>query len=428
MTSTFLVTMSEVSRQIGDSWSSTTTAAGSTTTLVDDALKEKQNAWADNKNTWAFLIEEPTSTASIYDERLVASLATGTLTTFAFSEAPGTGINYEVHRLFKPSRKKEAIVAATRASFPAIHKKILDESLVSHNWLKDGSFEIWSSSSLTYWTTTTSTITQTHTAYYFKHGVDSMKIATAKGTVKQTVSKWDDLKKLAGKTVTFTVRAHCDKEDCLRISIADGTDTTYSDYHVGDSAWTEDNAPLSVEATIGDNPTAIEFTIYHDVAAGSSYVDDGRVMGPDNPRTYIGNLGLAQDRPYAVYMERGDYRNIEPWVRLSNISYEGGYMTLPNNVPRDYRLRVEGIGYLDFLLAGVVSTSWTASISIDQPQLDILVAHAILNLYTELSMPNMTSGDRSAYQEMMGFWKQEVRDRVRRSGMEMPVAQVNWGF
>src|SRR3990167_10269023 len=142
MTTTLLAAEQALSKELVDYWSSTTTGAGSTTTLVDTALISRANDWIADE-TWAFLIEEPTGDAAIYDERKVSSLdnSTGTLTNLAFAGTPGSGIDYEIHRLFSPSDKRRALVAAARRIYPNCFNEIWNEELVSGNWLSDGSFE-----------------------------------------------------------------------------------------------------------------------------------------------------------------------------------------------------------------------------------------------------------------------------------------------
>ena len=432
MSTTLLAAMQELSRQLGDYWSSTTDGAGTAPTLVDSALMAKANDWITD-NSWAFLIEEPASAAAIYDERKVSSLdnTTGTLTALTFAAAPGTGIDYEVHRLFSPSEKRTALVAAARRVHPILFQEVVDESLVSGNWLRDGSFERWSSSSaLTDWTTTTSTIAQTSTAYLFKHGSYSCKLSTAAGNIKQSVTNHDDLKRLAGKSVTFSAQGHCDTASCLRIAIYDGTTYTYSNYHTGNSAWTTDADPLEVTATIRDNPTAIQFIVYHDVAAGVSYVDDARVISGYCEKLYIGGLQLVKNTPHQVFMSTQYYpTSYTSWQLIRDIEYDTttGFMYLPPSVPPNRQLRVLGIGALNFVLSGAVSTAWTATISINQPQLEILIAEAVLGLYTQLSLPNFETGTRKQFQEAMGYWVQEIASRKNKFGMTAPPATVNWG-
>ncbi|KKM08181.1 hypothetical protein LCGC14_1726450 [marine sediment metagenome] len=91
---------------------------------------------------------------------------------------------------------------------------------------------------------------------------------------------------------------------------------------------------------------------------------------------------------------------------------------------KDRRLRIEGMGYLDFLASGVSSTAWTATININSPQTDILVAQAALYLYTWMSMPNFDSGTTERFQQMMPFWQQELAKRKRLFRMPMPDIQI----
>ncbi len=439
MTTALSVCRVELSKQINDYWASTTTTDGSTTpfiTLIDSALMAKQNAWI-GKDMWVMLTEEPTGGGtSLYEERLVSSLSNtaGTLTFLAFDERIVTGIDYEIHRLFTASDKRIALVAAARMAYPSIHEKIWDESMVSGNWLKDGSFEIWTSSSaLTYWTTTTSTIAQTTSSPYYKHGDTSCKIDTAAGTVVQSISNWDDLKRLAGQTVTFSIQAHCDTASCLRISVKDGVGTqTYSNYHTGDSAWTQDdprNDNMYVTFFIDWNPTEITFTVHHEDANGTSYVDDARAIGPYQPRLFIETLGLSQETPVQVEIEPWNYATDEPWAQVFNsrLDTELGYLYLPSSVRRDRRLRIKGIGYLDFLdSSGDSATAWNSTININSPQTDILIAQAIVYLYTQMSLPNFSRSTKRDFQEMIGSWNTELRRRIGKHGMEVQSVPVRY--
>ena len=80
----------ELSKQLDDFWASTTTGAGSTTTLVDTLLKAKQNAWI-GKDMYDLITES--GHASVDEERQISSLAnsTGTLTVLAHDNTTGSG-------------------------------------------------------------------------------------------------------------------------------------------------------------------------------------------------------------------------------------------------------------------------------------------------------------------------------------------------
>ena len=431
MSTTLLAAEQALSKELADYWSSTTTGAGGTTTMVDTALMVKANDWITDE-TWVMLTEEPTGDAAIYDERKVSSLdnSTGTLTTLAFAGTPGTGIDYEVHRLFSPSEKRRALIVAAKNIFPACFQEVWNEELVCGNWLKDGSLERWTTSSnLTDWTETTLTATQTSTLPYYKHGAYSCKLDGAAGTLAQAITNFGDLQFLRGKNVTFTAQGWCDTASGLRLSINDGTTQTYSSYHAGDSAWTEDNPrndSFYVTQYIAPNATQVTFTI-HKIVTAVAYVDDLRAISDYRGRTYIGHLGLAQNRPHQILIEPTYYSTEEPWLLVRGYKVDkDGYLYIPTTYPSDYRLRVRGSGYLDFLASGVSSTAWTATIAIDEPQLKILTAEAAKYLYTFMSMPNFESGTRKDYQEALAYWIAEAERRKNQFGMPAPSATIHW--
>jgi hypothetical protein len=430
MSTTLLAAMQELSRQLGDSWQSTTDEAGLATTLVDSALAAKPSDWITD-NTWAFLTEEPTGSAAIYDERKVSSLSGTTLTTLTFAAAPGTGIDYEVHRLFSPSEKRIALIRAATQVYPDLFKEIFDESLVSGNWLKDGSFESWTSSSaLSYWTKATLTLAQYSTAGYVRTGTYSAKLNTAAGTLSQTITNNDDLLRLRGQTVVFSCQGWCDAASALRLSINDGITQTYSSYHAGDSAWTADNPrdnSFHCQQYIDRDATQVTFTIHLESATATAYLDDARVIGGVHGKTYVGNLGLVQNKPHSVYIEPTYYSNEQIWHRVRDFETDlNGNLLLPTTLG-DLRLRLRGMGVLDFLVSGVSSTAWTATIALDQPQLSILIAAAAVELYTTMSMPNFESGTAQEYKSAMGYWKQELQTRIDKFAMPPPPCTVSWG-
>ncbi|GAH10140.1 unnamed protein product, partial [marine sediment metagenome] len=214
----------ELSKQLNDYWASTTTSSGDASSLIDTALKIFQPAWI-NKWTWDLITDDGHTRED--EERRITSLdnSSGDCTlTVAHTGTLGTSCDYEIHRLFSASEKRIALIAAARMAWPYIHEKVWDESLVSGNWLKDGSFELWNSTgtSLTYWSKANSVIAKTTGSPYYKHGATSCKISGNTEEVTQSISNWDDLKRLAGQSVTFSIQAWCDTAECLRISINDG--------------------------------------------------------------------------------------------------------------------------------------------------------------------------------------------------------------
>ncbi len=425
-----------LSKEMGDYWASesTTPNPAAKTALTDTQLAAKADDWIDGDREMYDLITD--ADVNEHEERHITALASGVLTMVTHTANNVAGVSYEIHRLFPASEKRRALIHAAKAMYPHGFTEIRDESMVSGNWLKDGSFEIWTSSSaLTNWTTTTSTIAQTTSSPYYKHGATSCKISTAAGTVKQAISNWDDLKRLAGRSITFTIQGWCDTASCLRISINDGATQTYSSYHTGDSAWTQDNPrndDMYVQQFIDWNPTEITLTIHHEVAAATSYVDDARIIAStiDSPRIYIGNLNLVLNKPHQVLIEPYYYSKQEPWALIHNIRYDqtNGYMYLPSGVSPDYRLRILGNKYLDFYdSSGVVGTDWDDdSIDLDSPQIEILIAQAMIYLCQQRIVPNYTSGEGKEWAQSMAYWQAELRERINRFGMTSQPATVSW--
>ena len=434
--------LTELSKQLNDYWASTTTTTSTTTSIVDSALMAKANDWITD-NTYDFILAEPAAAGTqLYEERKVSSLSNtaGTLTVLAHSgniDSGSEAIAYELHRLFSPSEKRIALVAAARRVYPTCYTEVWDETLVSGNWLKDGSFERWDSTGLilTDWTKSSAnlTTTQTSTLPYYKHGSYSAKLASTLTTdyLTHSITNLADLQFLRGRSATFTCQGWCDTASCLRLSINDGTTQTYSSYHSGADTWTEDNPRndgFYVTQYIDPNATQVTFAIHHSVAAATSYVDDARVISSPRSKVYIGHLGLAQNRPHQVLIEPSYYSQDEGWAVVRDWEVDpDGYLYIPTDYLSDRRLRIKGLKVLDFLASGVSSTAWTATIDIDQPQLDILIAEAAVYLYTQMSLPNFESGTAGEYQKMMGYWKQELAEREARSGMRVPPLTTRWG-
>jgi hypothetical protein len=253
-------------------------------------------------------------------------------------------------------------------------------------------------------------------------------MSTAAGNISQAITDNGLLSRLAGRTITFTLQGKCNTANCLRIGIYDGTTTTYSDYHPGNSAWTEDDEPLKVTTTIAETPTAITLFVYHTNAAGVSYIDDGRVIGADFNAVYIEDLGIHQNSPHKVSVIDNYYEpNVSPRL-VHNITYDrgDGFLISDDIEPGD-TLLIEGIKPLDFLLAGVPSTSWTSTIDLDEPQLQILTSLAAYHLAMSRTMPTGATSDIKRWQDAAQYWMGEYTRTRSQFGMIAPGATVNWG-
>ena len=425
MSATLEECLIELSKQTEDYWSSTATSDGNVggTTIVDTELSQKADDWVADMTAYDRIM------SGTYDleERKVSSLASGTLTTLAHGGKILNDVEYEIHRIASASEKRRALIWALRASFPVLHKRIQDESKVIGNWLRNGSFDQWASASYPdYWRVATVTATKSTTEPYVKFGSACCKLDTAAGYMYSTNTLVPDLQELAGQTVTFSIQAWCDTASALRLAVYDGTDTTYSDYHPGTSDWTKNSEPLEVTATIADTPTSVDFRVYLASAAATAYVVDARVIGPMRHKVYIGDLGLDNDTPHFVSVERSSFSQTEPWRRISFKVDGAGYLHYASGL-KNLRMRIEGQARLDFLASGVASELWTATVAINAAQLDYLVALAAYYLYRQKSLPTLSTGDRKPFAEARDGWQMEYMRRARSAGMAQLPTGVDWG-
>ena len=432
MATTLLASEVELSRQLGDYWSSTTTSAGdsSGTFLIDTTLRVKPEGWITDGATCNI-------TSGTYDtvEREIESLDTETgALTFKrpFAGAIATSVTYEIHRLFSADEKRRACIYGARKGYPYIFKRVRDETLTVGNWLKNGDQEIWTlSTNADNWLASTVTAAKNTNTLYLTRGAASVKLSTAAGYYYQSDTQIEDFRHLIGQTVKFKAKVHCDTASCARLGILyDGTNIEYSAYHPGTSKFCDDagdNKPddyLEVEKTIDDAPTAISFRLYHDVAAAVTYADDLRVTGPARDKHYVGNMGLNFNEPSELFQSSNTNIYDEPWQPLRSMEVDkDGYLYSWKGT-QNYRLRIKGIGALNYLVSGAVSELWTASIDLDAPQLDILVAEAAIYLYQQKVLPNETAGDNQTYMNALVYWKNELRERQGKFGMTLPLVTM----
>ena len=153
-----------------------------------------------------------------------------------------------------------------------------------------------------------------------------------------------------------------------------------------------------------------------------------RVIGPTRNMTYIGDLGLFQNKPHRVSRLRTQYGQREhPYPVRGGTVDKDGWLHLPSGIS-NYTLRIEGIGYLDFYdSSGDVGTDWEDTIAIDSPQTEILVAGAAIYLCNQMIVPNFTSGESERWMQALNYWQGEYRDRYTKFGMVAPLPMIHRG-
>ena len=109
----------QVSQDTGDYWKSTTTGAGSVTTLVDTALiNEDDDDFVTDRSQIHLLSGAASGESAGFDTKLGATLTVKT--NADFSDSTGSGTSYEVHRLFTRKEKEDAITRALETVFPTL--------------------------------------------------------------------------------------------------------------------------------------------------------------------------------------------------------------------------------------------------------------------------------------------------------------------
>lgn len=114
---------------LDDSWDSTTTSAGSTTTLTDTTLQRfRENA---NEESFIRFTEDSTVAGNLYLVRRINNF-TGSTLTFgpATPQTVETAKDYQIHR-WDPAKKFRALDRARILAFPQVAKIVVDETVTS---------------------------------------------------------------------------------------------------------------------------------------------------------------------------------------------------------------------------------------------------------------------------------------------------------
>jgi hypothetical protein len=433
--STSLATLRQLlSADIGDvifgSCASTTTADGNAggTTLVDTALCALPSDWIRTGEGG-----EPQThikiTSGTHDTQVrPCTTFVNTTGTITFSPAVtaatkvASGTTYEIHRMAHPTLKEDCIAKASKEAYPSLYTLSDTEVFRWGDWLIDGHFEEWSSTSaLSHWTKSAVTLAQTSTAGLTHGSTYSCAISTATGYIGQSKSDNPDLLMLGGTNPQFYAWVLASTASQVRLAIYDGTTTTYSDYHTGGGAW----ELLDVTATIASNPTDVAFRVYYNSLATTAYVDDAGVVNGAQKFNYdISSLSLVNGVPNLIFTVSGQDLNDEAAKPLGRSTPCYCWRPLGENkiqftrtLPEGSRLRIVGRKYL---------TEPTSSVSTeaDAPQTYIISALAAKRLYAILAGTG-ASHSIEGYRDLENYWAQEAERRKRQYGMKpLPITRT----
>uniref|UniRef100_A0A6M3JUI5 Uncharacterized protein n=1 Tax=viral metagenome TaxID=1070528 RepID=A0A6M3JUI5_9ZZZZ len=411
MTKTLASLRQGLSEWVGDWWSGTVDS-GEKNFLNDAALADKRDQA--NSGQWVLFVSGTTSGTDDGQIRLIDSYSDEDNKYEIRWRRPLSAdlvaaVVYEIHR-YHPDDIKRALNFARLSAYPYIYRFIDDSTTyvqesqreyalpssmegspdevyitdtitINDEILENNGFEDWDSSSdPADWGTATNLTLAQETTFVWE-GNNSCKCTStaAAGSLPQTISS---ASAYAGQKLTFSAPVYANSATRIRLSIYDGTNTTYSSYH-GGSGWEE----LTVSATMPASPS--ELTVKVEVAAGTAmvfYVDGAC------------HLWASRRKPSGTPQPILNYR------------VNGTLLELPHCPATGRFIRVVGKG----LLSSVSSD--TDEMEVSDPQTFILYAASYLYLL-EQSAARKPTDSTEIYKEI-GRTQARLAQLKRECGME----------
>lgn len=417
MTTTFEALRQKLAPMIGkdEGRAETTTGAGDDTSVIATALANKPADWY---NEWWCIITSGTRN----DEYKQISDYDGTsdLTLYsALTGAPGSGVTFELYK-YPLTMYLAALNAAALECYPWLYDPIMDDTLVSNNWLPDGNMEKWSSATaMSFWDVVGSgaSVARSTTKLFGTYAAALTRV-TNDCYLSCDHANWPRLLDLEGLHVHLYCWVKCDTADTARIAIYDGITTTYSDdYHAGDDEW----ELMEVEATLADDCRTVEVRLYINDNDATVYFDNARLIGP---RLYEYLLPTDfVDAPLEVYLQgsevnvdgdagpydcdkiglRGPLTPIHGWEMVDDGTYR--WIRFAEGFTNNKKIVLRG------KKAFTAATLWTETVSVEAPKTVILCDYAAFWMFRSLA-DEAGEGDTGRYRQLSQEWYNTyVRDR-----------------
>ena len=416
----------DFSKFIGDYVSSSTTGAGSSTTLVDTYLSR----YGDDKLIdWYLRISENVAGNQYLVRRIndfVSSTGTCTVTT-AFTGSTGSGTDYELHR-YDPAEKFTALDEARLRVFPDLCIIRYNDTLTgdginsvfdiptnvrrgplraveeipltiqtSWNFLTNPLND--STSGWTATSATATTVTRNQTDLLVpKYDSIATKVtvaASTNGTYAQTVANMANgmtAALAAGRKMTFAAWVFCMTSGKVTLKLTDDTTTTTGTAH-GGNGW----ELLTVTKTnISTNATT--FTATFDVANSAGAV----VMFINRSWLYYGDANRVQD----IYKYDRSY-----FVRRDDTTQKVYLDWVP---AQGHQIRLIGQDVLSEL-GSTISTQVTNTMEVDDPVAQILYAEAAKILFAKRGLNTANVGEVAVRVQAAERLKEEIRKEWKMS-------------
>lgn len=423
-TQTLLTLVNELAKSNGDYISvATTTNITTNTTVVSTGLREYDNSADDYFNNWWVYINT-TNNANVMRKVSNYTTATGTLTLYGANlAAESAAATIYVFR-YSRTAYKDAVLEAIKEIYPTLHISV-DEEIVAGNILPSLS-DFSSSSTLTWYTASDSTILRTSTAGQTRNDTYACKTTSgaANGYIYISSDTYPRLLQLQGKTVDFSVWALPQTADDATMSIIatepDGTQTTYTTttscpagqytriYYDG-AAMPTTLADLTVKFITATNG---QYTIWNSPYLDGILLTDYLLPYIDMHVDFVEAFPADNDDQYVFHTCKGIP---VPYRQIQNATQR--YVKLLRYVPDEYRLRITGRRPLETL------SSDTDTVTIEDERVPLLIALAKY-IFFDREVKPQSSEDISQAEYFANKALNQYRSMILSKGMPTPSVYI----
>jgi len=315
--------------------------------------------------------------------------STGTLTAVGAAFAAESTATTCYLTKYQRTHYVNAITEAVKRIYPAIHKQIDNQTLITGNILPDASFESWSSTSaLTWYTTSTGTLLKNTTTTYLKNGTYSTKFTAGAANDYFYISSktYPRLLDLQGKTVSLYCWAYPQTANDAYIVIytmkSDGvTAQTLTSSTVCPAGYFTE---LALEnQTLNDDLEEVQIRFKVKTSGQYTYFDDSclvldglqEFLLPDDfidghvSQVYVQTDGHLSPIAYdSLPFGKGSYEAIQNFYVVRSGGYK--YIQIPDYSFAEARIRLIGFAPLETLSAD------TDTVTIDSEKVPLLIALA----------------------------------------------------
>ena len=424
MTSTLLVLRQRLQSAIGDGVREAVTTALTTSTALTSTNLNKWDGTANDKfNDWFAYVEDYDNAGA---SRVIADYVTsGGVCTVRKAWGYADGAAEYATVMFthlNPDNYLRGIQNAVRKLDGILHKNLDDTTLISGNILPNAHFDDQATSGTPDFCSFSATAsgTETTTAGLIRGGKKSIKVAVtaADKYMYFDSNTYPRLLDLMGQTVTFKCWAYPSTANDAFLDIittvAAGTTTTQSSTTTCPA---NNFTLLKIEDyAVPDDIVRIQFCFRVHTSGQNAYFDNSRVTGLDIheyllptdfqtgvlKKVYIQTSGYADDPCDDLHINTQEfiYNCLPPIdVDINGTLYK--FLRLPSSYSSKYKLRLIGYKALESL------TDDGDTLSVNNPQLELVIAESALELY-RIQQGLVSASDRSAYKNEIAFWEHGV--------------------